>query len=129
MSEKTKQLLEKLKSITDKESDKEPQSVYGQVPFSNFYDYDENGKELYRDRLYGDGLTGKNRLINKDGTQYRGRIEKRRITVQGLDGANFFSHVYETADGRWFDRSGLPISQPKNLVKQSKEDTDTGDDN
>lgn len=128
MSEKTKQLLEKLKSITDKESDKEPKSVYGQVPFSNFYDWDVNGKELYRDRLYGD-MNGKSRLLNKDGTQYRGKIYKRRITVKGLDGANFFSHSYETEDGRWFDRAGLPCAKPTTLVKQSTEEADTGDDN
>ena len=88
------------------------------IPFSNFYDWDENGKELYRDRLYG-GLTGKDRLVNKDGTVYSGKIEKKRITVKGPDGNNFFSHVYETADGRWFDRGGLPIDQPTNLVKHT----------
>jgi hypothetical protein len=118
MSEKTQQLLDKLKSITEKKQDKEPQSLYGQVPFSNFYDWDENGKELYRDRLYGD-INGKSRLVNKDGTVYSGKIEKKRITVKGPDGNNFFSHVYETADGRWFDRGGLPIDKPNNLVKHT----------
>ena len=49
------------------------------VPFSNFYDWDENGKELYRDRLYG-GITGKDRL-NKDEPP-SGKIEKKRITVK-----------------------------------------------
>ena len=48
------------------------------VPFSNFYDWDENGKELYRDRLYG-GITGKDSLVNKDGTVYSGKVEKKRI--------------------------------------------------
>ena len=95
------------------------------VPFSNFYDWDENGKELYRDRLYG-GLTGKDRLVNKDGTVYSGKIEKKRITVKGSDGNNFFSHVYETADGRWFDRGGLPIDKPNNLVKHT---VDNGESN
>ena len=123
MSKKTQQLLDKLKSITEKESDKEPQSLYGQVPFSNFYDWDENGKELYRDRLYGD-INGKSRLINKDGTAYSGKIEKRRITIKGIDGNNFFSHVYETADGRWFDRGGLPIDKPNNLVKHTADNSD-----
>ena len=119
MSDKTKKILENLKDISKKTPAEDTSSVYGQVPFSNFYDWDDNGNELYRDRLYGDGLTGKNRLINKDGTKYSGRIDKRRISVKGLDGTNFFSHVYETADGRWFDRSGLPIKKPTNMVKQS----------
>ena len=34
----------------------------------------ENGKELYRDRLYG-GITGKDSLVNKDGTVYSGKVE------------------------------------------------------
>ena len=94
------------------------------VPFSNFYDWDENGKELYRDRLYG-GITGKDSLVNKDGTVYSGKVEKKRITVKGSDGNNFFSHVYETADGRWFDNAGMPIEAPDKLepekVKSAEE--------
>jgi len=118
MSEKTKKILENLKEISKKTSAEDTGSVYGQVPFSNFYDWDENGKELYRDRLYGD-MNGKSRLLNKDGTQYRGKIYKRRITMKGLDGTNFFSHSYETEDGRWFNRAGLPCAKPSTLVKQS----------
>ena len=88
------------------------------VPFSNFYDWDENGKELYRDRLYG-GITGKDRLVNKDGTVYSGKIEKKRITVKGSDGNN--------ADGRWFDRGGLPIDKPSNLVKHTVDNEESNE--
>tara|TARA_B110000211_G_C13542660_1_gene320085 strand:- start:92 stop:358 length:267 start_codon:yes stop_codon:yes gene_type:complete len=38
-------------------------------------------------------------LINKDSTKYTGRIHRRRITEQSIDGSNFFSVAYETADG------------------------------
>lgn len=96
------------------------------VPFSNFYDWDENGKELYRDRLYG-GITGKDSLVNKDGTVYSGKVEKKRITVKGSDGNNFCSHVYETADGRWFDRGGLPIDKPSNLVKHTVDNEESNE--
>jgi len=61
-------------------------------------------------------------LINKDSSLYRGRIHRRRITEQGLDGLNFFSVAYETADGRWFDRTGFPIAKPKTLAKDEDHD-------
>jgi len=37
-------------------------------------------------------------------------------------------HAYETADGRWFDRSGLPCAKPGTVVTQSDEEADQGDD-
>ena len=55
-------------------------------------------------------------LINKDFSKYKGKINKRSITCQDVSGSNFRSYVYETADGRWFDRAGLPIKKPTNLV-------------
>ena len=77
---------------------------------SNIYGEDEHGNPVFIDRMYGDKNTL--RLIQKDGTQYQGAISKRRIIVKSHDGNNFASHVYETADGRWFDRSGMPIDKP-----------------
>ena len=54
--------------------------------------------------------------------------QKRRITLTGINGDNFFAHAYETADGRWFDRSGLPCAKPGTVVTQSDEEVDQGDD-
>ena len=71
------------------------------------------------DRIYSN-LYGHIRLVNKDVTTYKGKILKRRITVKGLDGNNFFSHVYETQDQRWFNKGGLPIAKPNNIVKQTE---------
>lgn len=106
MSEKSKQILENLKALRQKE----PESSMPVMPiYSN----------LGADRIYG-GINGKIELVNQDGSTYRGKIDKKRITVKGIDGNNFFSYVYESADGRWFDRAGLPISKPSNLVKQSE---------
>lgn len=61
-------------------------------------------------------------LVNKDNSIYKGKIHTRAITCQDVAGANFRSYVYETADGRWFDRAGLPIDKPKNLVTRNDGD-------
>lgn len=108
MSEKTKQLLENLKAIRQKEPE-EDQTHTGPI-----------ASNLGADRIYG-SITGRVYLVNQDGSNYKGKIEKRRITEKGIDGNNFFSHVYETADGRWFDRAGLPCAKPTTLTKQSEE--------
>ena len=71
------------------------------------------------DRMY-QRLSGEVYLINKNYTTYRGKIHKRSILVKGLNKENFRSYVYETADGRWFDRAGLPIQQPSALVKEDQ---------
>ena len=105
MSEKSKQLLDNLKKITEKPVQ---QVSYQQANiFSN----------MGRDRIYG--MPGSNQeveLINKDNTKYSGKISRKSITCVGMDGNNFRSFVYETADKRWFDRAGLPIKKPDNLV-------------
>lgn len=61
-------------------------------------------------------------LVNKDNSIYKGKIHTRAITCQDLQGNNFRSYVYETADGRWFDRAGLPIDKPNNLLTKNKEE-------
>ena len=76
------------------------------------------------DRIYKmAGASQEVQLINKDSSLYQGKIHRRRITEQGLDGLNFFSVAYETADGRWFDRTGFPIDKPKTLTKDTDDDT------
>ena len=105
MSEKSKKILENLKKITEKEPE---QTRFSQV-FSN----------LGADRIYG--LWGSLELINKDMTRYKGKINKRSITCVDSQKNNFRSYVYETADGRWFDRAGLPINKPDNLVGKTDE--------
>ena len=73
------------------------------------------------DRLYQQGVTDSMELINKDSTLYRGRVHRRRLTVSGPDGQNFFAVAYESADGRWFDNSGMPIKKPTDVVKDKEE--------
>ena len=71
------------------------------------------------DRIYQLGVTDTVELINKDSTKYKGRIHRRRITVQNIEGENFFATAYESADGRWFDNCGMPIKKPdKSSIEQ-----------
>lgn len=116
-SEKTKELLDSLKGITQKPKKKEPLNVV----VSNQYGEDAKGKPIYIDRLYG-GIYGSVTLVNKNHTEYKGKIQKRSILVKGRDGGNFRSHAYETKDGRWFDRCGMPIEQPKQKTLVQEEE-------
>ena len=114
MSEKTKKLLEGLNELT-KPVTKTVESYEKTQVASNC----PAGKWI--DRIYG--MPGSNQeveLINKDCTRYKGKIHKRRITeINSIDGSNFFSHAYETADGRWFDRTGFPIAKPATIAKDT----------
>jgi hypothetical protein len=116
MESKTQELLENLKQIT---KPKKPQPRYDVV--SNQYGEDEKGRPIYIDRLYG-SLTGKMQLVNKNMSIYKGKIHKRSIMIKGKEG-KFRSHAYETADGRWFDRAGMPTNSPKNIVKEEPAET------
>jgi hypothetical protein len=91
---------------------------------------DEDG-EMYVmiDRVYG-GLYGQ-RLMQKDGTEYKGKLynKRRLITSKNTAGekTNFYSRCTVTADGRWFDNGGLPIEAPAKLEPEkvkTKEEID-----
>ena len=93
-----------------------------EVLISNIRGEDEHGNPIFIDRIYGTGPT--QRLIQKDATIYQGTITKRRITVKRLtrEGSSN-SHVWETADGRWFDRGGMPIEKPEQLINDKEEES------
>lgn len=94
-----------------------------EVLISNIRGEDEYGNPIFIDRIYGTDQT--RRLIQKDGTVYDGTLTKRRITIKRLSGeGNFISHVWETGDGRWFDRGGMPIEKPTQLVNDKEESTE-----
>ena len=95
-----------------------------EVLISNIRGEDEYGNPIFIDRIYGSGPT--QRLIQKDATIYQGTLTKRRITVKRLTKeGSFNSHVRETADGRWFDRGGMPIEKPEQLINDKEESTET----
>ena len=74
----------------------------------------KNGSEtkfVAYDRIY-QNLHKSLTLIQKNGTTYTGRIDKKSIKLS--DGT--LGHVHVTADNRWFDSCGMPISKPTNLI-------------
>ena len=76
----------------------------------------EDGTFKYIDRIYS-RIFGDVYMIQKDGSTYKSKIDKRSIKLN--DGTLGF--VYH-ADGKWFDRSGLPIDKPTNLITRDKKD-------
>jgi len=79
------------------------------VPETNKIQQDD-GTFKYIDRIYS-RIFGNVYMIQKDGSTYKGKIEKRSIKLS--DGTLGF--VYH-ADNKWFERGGLPIDKPENLV-------------
>ena len=80
--------------------------------------YSSETQFVYIDRIYGGVHKSDKRLIQKDGTTYKGRIDKRSIKLK--DGT--LGMVHCTADNRWFDRCGMPIDKPKNLITRKSGD-------
>ena len=113
-SDKTKKLLEGLGKITDS-APKQFEQKFTVV--SNQYGEDAKGNPIYIDRLYG-GLTGHTTLVQKDHTNYKGKIHKKRRLVKTKSGNSFYSVCYHTADGRWFDNSGMPMEAPNNVEEE-----------
>jgi len=133
-SEKTKKLLEGLGKITDsapKAFAEQKYHSYTNRFYKNFihklpaiYDKakpkkDEDGEEyIMIDRVYGSLYD--DHLLQKDGTTYTGKLYKKRRLVVRKDPItgekkNFYSPCTSTADGRWFDNTGLPIEAPDKL--------------
>ena len=132
-SDKTKKLLEGLGKITDSAPKKSTEEKFHSYtnryypnnihPLPKIYDKakrkkDEDGEEYVMiDRVYG-GLYGQ-RLVQKDGSEYTGKLYKKRrlITSKSITGekSNFYSSCVVTADGRWFDNGGMPIEAPTKL--------------
>ena len=71
------------------------------------------------DRIYQD-MYGHLELVNIDGTTYKGKINKRSIKLK--DGS--LSYVHVTDDQRWFNKQGMPIDKPKNLITRKEQPND-----
>ena len=93
---------------------------FAQVPYSNFV----GGK--YIDRMYGtyQGV----RLVQADGTEYSGNISTKQRRLKRMDGTTFMQTLHVTADGRWFDNSGMPMSKPEDLDEKDKDEQTSQDD-
>ena len=141
MRKKSKELLDNLNKITQKpnrferkptisHTNKMYKSVIDTYEFPKSYlkgpwiKEEEDGEVDYwvaYDRIYG-GLSGE-RLVQKDGTEYKGKLYKKRRLREGMNGQNFYQQLRVTADGRWFDNSGMPIEAPTKVEEEEEQDT------
>ena len=77
------------------------------------------------DRIYGSPASGGQlRLIQSDYTDYKGKIHKKQLILKGIDGNNFKSHCFVTDDGRWFDRTGIPMLKPTEVIEDEEHRTE-----
>ena len=74
--------------------------------YSNIYSEDF----VYIPRIYG-GLNGVNKLVEKDGSNYKGYLKTFKIGV---------STFTLTENGRWFDNSGMPCQCPNGVKTKEK---------
>ena len=81
------------------------------VPETNRHYFDDGSKFVAYDIIYGN-IYKQLKLIQKNGSVYKGKIDKKSIKLS--DGTLGYVHV--TADSRWFDRQGMPITKPNNLI-------------
>jgi hypothetical protein len=114
-SDKTKKLLEGLGKITDSAPKQFTPQKFTVV--SNQYGEDAKGNPTYIDRLYC-GISGITTLVQKDFSEYKGKIHKKRRLVKTKSGNSFYSVCYHTADGRWFNNSGMPMEAPNNVEEE-----------
>ena len=141
MRKKSKELLDNLNKITQKpnrferkptisHTNKMYKSVIDTYEFPKSYlkgpwiKEEEDGEVDYwvaYDRIYG-GLSGE-RLVQKDGTEYKGKLYKKGRLREGMNGQNFYQQLRVTADGRWFDNSGMPIEAPTKVEEEEEQDT------
>ena len=82
-----------------------------------------DGEYIMIDRIYGGVHKSDQRLVQKDGTAYTGKIHKKRRLIKGINGDNFYSECRITADGRWFDNCGMPIEAPTKVEEEEEKQT------
>lgn len=146
-SEKTKKLLEGLGKITDSAPNRFEEKrfhsytnmYYTSIPESihklpKRYDKakrkkDDDGDEyIMIDRIYGSifktATDNGQRLLQADGTYYQGKLHSKRRLITHKNNMNekisFYSRCTVTADGRWFDNSGMPIEAPDKLEPEKQ---------
>ena len=141
-SEKTKKLLEGLGKITDSATNRFEDKKYHSYanryypntvnPMPARYDKakrekDEDGDEYFMiDRVYGSIFKDGQRLLQADGTEYKGKLNQKRRLVAHKNNmgekVSFYSRCTVTADERWFDNCGMPIEIPSKLEPEKQPD-------
>ena len=141
-SEKTKKLLEGLGKISDSAPNRFEDKKYHSYanryypntvnPMPARYDKakrekDEDGDEYFMiDRVYGSIFKDGQRLLQADGTEYKGKLNQKRRLVAHKNNmgekVSFYSRCTVTADERWFDNCGMPIEAPSKLEPEKQPD-------
>ena len=72
----------------------------------------------YSARMYESGTNNKIYIVEADGSHYQGKIHKKKYYVKtynevGRDKGGYWSHFYQTDDGRYFNGAGWPCDKPK----------------
>jgi hypothetical protein len=144
MRAKSKELLDNLNKIVENpknrferpagipDTNKMWKSVMGTYNFPKSYEKGPWTKEVEDDgdidywtpydRIYGGLHESDQRLIQKDGTEYKGKLHKKRRLIKGMDGNNFYQQIRVTADDRWFDNCGMPIEPPTKTEDEEEPD-------
>ena len=81
------------------------------IPETNKVYLNDGSKFTSYDRIYSN-LHKSLTLIQKNGSTYKGRIDKKSIKLSN----GTLGHVHVTSDNRWFNSQGMPISKPTNLI-------------
>ena len=152
MKTKTKELLDNLNKITQKpksniweiktipDTNKMWKSTIDSGINSLPKSYDKNkwikdptdeDEDLFKwiDRMYGGVHKSDQKLVQKDGSTYTGKIHKKRRLIKGMNGDNFYSECRITADGRWFDNCGMPIEAPTKVEEEEETNNDDAEEN
>ena len=77
----------------------------------------------YAARMYNGYGKNDRRVVEADGSHYKGSIKIRKVSRKRINGdGNFWQTYYELADGRWFDNSGMLCEKPKSRITEETVD-------
>ena len=76
----------------------------------------------YVARMYQGFGKDSTRVVEANGSHYKGSIKVRKVSRKRINGdGNFWVTYYELGDGRWFDNSGMLCEKPKSKIAGSEE--------
>jgi hypothetical protein len=76
----------------------------------------------YAARMYQGFGRDSRRVVEADGSHYKGPIKIRKVSRKRINGdGNFWQTFYELGDGRWFDNSGMLCEKPKSKIAEDEE--------
>jgi hypothetical protein len=84
----------------------------------------------YVARMYSGYTKDAHRVVEADGSYYKGSIKTRKVSRKRINGdGNFWQNYYELGDGRWFDNSGMLCEKPKSKIAGDNEPEEPVDTN